>query len=393
MKKAITFLIIFLVVLVGFLIALNVPSVKTQVAKLYDSLFIEEIEEYSENFVINELGISNNTYYFSKLSDENKKIYTSIANGIKSLKTNFVLQDYTIVDNDTTMKDVETSMEAFFLDHPEVFYVANEYTVSTKHTLFNDYTELTVNYTVSNTQDLNSKIDEIKTALNLYLGNVSGKEGVEAEFALHDALGKDLTYYEYQNLESVPQECHTIYGALVKKEAVCDGFSKALQILLDRKDIQNIIVLGSLESESHAWNLVNLNGNWYHVDLTSNKSIKEIDKSIVLHTYLNVTTAQIEKTHVISQKENIPEATDTNLNYYVYTGDNITVANNFNTKLKQILDSNDNSLYAEFGVPGIANVPEKVVDFLSRNRYNEYISNNKIVYYSLMDSFVLVKNK
>lgn len=393
MKKGITFLIIFLVVLVTFLILLNVPSVKTQFAKFYDSLFVEEIEEYNENFVINELGISNNTYFYSKLSEENKKIYTSIANGIKNLKTSFVLQDYTIIDNDTTMKDVEKSMEAFFLDHPEVFYVENEYTVSTKHTLFNDYTELALKYTVSGHNDLENKIAEIKNEMNIYLDGVKDKSGVDAEIALHDMLGKDLTYYEYSDLDSVPQECHTIYGALVKKEAVCDGFAKALQVLLDRKNIQNIIVLGSLEKESHAWNLVNLEDSWYHVDLTSNKSIKEIDKSIVLHTYLNVTTSQIEKTHVIDNKEDIPEAKETKYNYFAYTGKNITVADNFNIKLKQILDKNTDSLIAEFGTPNISSVPEKVVDFLSRNRYNEYISNNKIIYYSLMDSFVLVKNK
>lgn len=393
MKKGITFLIIFLVVLVTFLILLNVPSVRLQVSKLYDSLFVEEIEEYGESFVINELGISNNTYFYSKLGDENKKIYTSIANGIKNLKTSFVLQDYNIIDNDTTMKDVEKSMEAFFLDHPEVFYVENEYTVSTKHTLFNDYTELTLKYNVSGHDDLENKIAEVENQINIYLDKVKDKSDIDAEIMLHDILGKDLTYYEYSDLESVPQQCHTIYGALSKKEAVCDGFAKTLQILLDRKNIQSILVLGSLEKESHAWNLVNLEGNWYHVDLTSDKSIKDIDKSIVLHTYLNVTTSQIEKTHVIENKEEIPEAKETKYNYFAYTGKNITVADNFNSKLKQILDKNTDNLIAEFGTLNISSVPEKVVDFLSRNRYDEYISNNKIVYYSLMDSFVLVKNK
>ena len=32
-------------------------------------------------------------------------------------------------------------------------------------------------------------------------------------------------------------------------------------------------------------------------------------------------------------------------------------------------------------------------DFLSKNKYNEYIANNKITYYNILNTYVLVKNK
>ena len=393
MKKVfITFIIFFIVF--GIIIGIfNIPFIKERLKSISNMIFIEQIEEYTDDFEINKLKVSNQSFYYNKLSDEQKRIYTCIANGVKKLDEFFLLQNYNIVDNDTTMTDIEKSMQAFFADHPEVFYVDNKYTVSTKHTFFNDYVEIYLTYSVSNLSELEVRISEIEGKIEQYLAQVSDKELFNAELVLHDLLGKNVEYYDYEDLESVPQECHTIYGAFINNKAVCDGFTKALQILLDRKNIENIIVLGNLEKESHAWNMVKLENEWYHVDLTSDKSIKDMNSSIVLHTYFNVTTEQIEKTHTIENKEIIPSAIQTKYNYYLYTGKNITVADDFNTKFKQILDENDNEYLVEFGVSGVTSVAEKMVDFLSGNRYQDYVANNKITYYSLLDSYVLVKNK
>lgn len=393
MRKGFVIFVTFLIICATVIAAFNIPFIREKLKELSNLIFVEQLQEYTNDFTINELKMKNQSFYYNNLSEENKKIYTSIANGVKNLDNKFVLNDYTIVDNDTTMQDIEKSMQAFLADHPEVFYVDNEYTVTNKRTVFNEYIEISLNYSVTSQSDLQFKINEIKSKLNEYLTRVQDKIGFEAELELHDLLGQNVEYNEYVDLESVPQEAHTIYGAFVERKAVCDGFAKALQLLLDRKNIENIIVLGNLENESHAWNMVKLDNEWYHLDLTSNKSIKDINTMIVLHTYFNLTTKQIEKTHIIDNKEFVPEATQTKYNYYKYTNKNITLLDDFNTKFKQILDDNYNQYIVEFGVSDINNVAEKMVDFLSRNRYQEYISNNKITYYSLLDSYVLAKNK
>ena len=46
----------------------------------------------------------------------------------------------------------------------------------------------------------------------------------------------------------------------------------------------------------------------------------------------------------------------------------------------------------EFYAPNISSVPDKIVDTLSRNRYTEYIINNKINYYTMEDVYVIMKN-
>lgn len=56
------------------------------------------------------------------------------------------------------------------------------------------------------------------------------------------------------------------YGAIVNKDAVCVGYAHAYMELLSRCGIKSVMV--SSESMNHAWNLVLIRGNWYHVDVT-----------------------------------------------------------------------------------------------------------------------------
>ena len=394
MKKLITAIVIVLVLFASFLVAYNkIPAFKSFIDKIIDSMLTKELEPYSDEFEINKLKVKNQSFYYNTLTDQQKCIYTAIANGVKNYERSFTLQNYIVIDNETSMKDIETTMKAFFADHPEVFYVDNKYTISTKKTIFKTYIDLEITYSSRSETEIKKEIDELDEKINGYLKNVETKNGVEAEIALHDAIGTDVVYYTYKALNNIPLSPHTIYGVFIDKEAVCDGFAKAMQILLDRKNIENILVLGNIDDESHAWNLVKLDNDWYHLDLTSNKSIKNVDPKLILHTYFNVTKGDIAKTHDFENESILPNADNDKYNYYVYTGKYISTFDNFNTKLKKLIENNENSNLLEFGTDGISSVPEKMVTFLSQNKYNEYVSNNKITYYTILDTYILMKNK
>lgn len=62
-------------------------------------------------------------------------------------------------------------------------------------------------------------------------------------------------------------ELHTAYSALVKKQAVCDGYATAYQyIMRDLLGIPCLVVINS--DRSHVWNMVKIDGKYYHVDVT-----------------------------------------------------------------------------------------------------------------------------
>ncbi len=61
------------------------------------------------------------------------------------------------------------------------------------------------------------------------------------------------------------------YGALVKGKAVCQGVACAFKLLCDQVDIPSLVVIGTVMKknlERHAWNIVRIDGQFYHVDCT-----------------------------------------------------------------------------------------------------------------------------
>jgi hypothetical protein len=59
----------------------------------------------------------------------------------------------------------------------------------------------------------------------------------------------------------------TAYGAFVRDRAVGEGFAMAFKALTDELGLGNRIVLGYLDGLIHAWNIVNIYGEYYHIDV------------------------------------------------------------------------------------------------------------------------------
>jgi len=59
----------------------------------------------------------------------------------------------------------------------------------------------------------------------------------------------------------------TAFGALVHGMAVGEGFAMAFQAIADELGLYSHIVLGYFEGRVHAWNIVLLYGDFYHVDV------------------------------------------------------------------------------------------------------------------------------
>lgn len=401
MKKKVISLFIILFSILAVVIITRNPKVANQIIisteDIYDNISgkNEEITDV-KGININELEIKNSSYYYEKLTDEQKKIYKAVAVAIKNLDSNAKIKEYNFTDDNTTMKDVKAAINNLFLDRPEVFYVSNDYTVSTIELLNSKRIEIDLKYLVKDKNDLNKKITEIKNVIDPIINDAKNMDKFDAELYIHDKICEMCTYYKYSNIEAVPEECHTIYGCLVNKQAVCDGLSKSLQIMLDKVEIDNILVTGNLQNQAHAWIMVKLDDNWYHMDITSNKSVRnESGKEEIIHSYFNITSERIKKTNSIDIEEQLPEASATEYNYYLKTDKYISLTDNFSYKLKNILKNNQNSRLAEFAAdPRLSTVPEKMSYVLQDSNYSEYVNKalNRFNYYNVLNSYIILKN-
>ena len=396
MKKVlIVFCVCFVIALLAFYLWSNPDlgeSIGNSITNFFDNLIEGKYVEYDSNLKINDLSVTNNDFYFKTLTEDQKKMYTAVALAVKNMEQVAKVKGYVNNVDDDIVKDASVAMEAFFADHPEAFYVNIEYEVFTVKSVFGKDIEIKVKYTSDDKSVIKEQINTLKQKVDSIISSLSATTDIEKEIELHDKLCESIEYYSYTDIKSIPVDKHSAYGALIKNSAVCDGISKAMQILLDRCGIDNILVIGKID-EAHAWNLVKLDGEWYNLDLTSDKSIKS-DAKYVIHSYFNITTLEIEKTHTIENKEVLPLAIDKSYNYYVYKDLCIKKTDNFSNKLKSIVDNNKNPKILEFSVEdGISDVPDKLITTLQKNNDTEYLTENltKISYYNILNSYIIRK--
>ena len=119
---------------------------------------------------------------------------------------------------------------------------------------------------------------------------------------LHDYL---ITHVRYAN-DTEDLDADTVYGALVNGRARCEGYSGAYGLLLKLAGMENFEVLylaqDTQEEAGHIWNMVQVNGNYYHVDAT-NDAFNEKDPypaNYVSYDYFLRTTQDYTKNFPIN---------------------------------------------------------------------------------------------
>lgn len=220
-----------------------------------------------------------------------------------------------------------------------------------------DYRQM---YLDNDTGDLTDKdldaFNEAVKVYNLYLK--SCENDFKKVVAAHNYIINNCIY----NLEGIDDDTLTdddfsAYGVFVKGLAVCEGYAKAFEMLMDIADIDCIMVTGTIGEEDipHAWNMVKLEDSWYHVDVTYDDPYPETKE--IIYVYLNVTDEIIEKDHKWN-KNNTPEALN---NKYDYVKINKLSYGEKEEIIKLIQDCNlNNKTYTSFIWNGTDEIDETV---------------------------------
>lgn len=230
---------------------------------------------------------------------------------------------------------VESSVDVskFAKTPDEVFAVLNQVLREHPESKFY-YDKATVNYVeesgFAKTLKLNYRydlltIEAMRTALNTKIKEIVQTETLsvmssfEKELALHDYVVTH-TVYEIDNLNnnSLPHLAYTGYGVLVNGSGVCEGYAQAMQLLLNEVGIECRMVIGEGHGESHAWNMVKIEGEYYHLDTTWDDPIPD-GGDRVNYAYFNLPDRLMGKDHVWKIAD-YPACTDLAQNYYYQNG-------------------------------------------------------------------------
>ena len=146
-----------------------------------------------------------------------------------------------------------------------------------------------------------------------------------------------------------------------------------------------------LDGNPHAWNLVNIDGDWYHVDLTSSRSIVE-ETGIITHAYFNLSDERMLKNASFDNPELLPKANTLDYNYYIYNDYVVYSNDSINSKLSNIYKDFENKNYIEFYLEG--NVGETISSILVALRRidNSFLNGSKMYYYNIENAIIIPKN-
>lgn len=235
-------------------------------------------------------------------------------------------------------QDIDKIFQCVMVDHPEIFYTTGyTYTKYTRgeQTIGIDFAG---NYEITK-EEAAERAEAIRTVAEQWLAEIptelSAYEKVKAVYEkIIFSTEYDLNAADNQNIASV-----FLGGA-----SVCQGYAKATQYLLNRLGVLCTLVQGTVDTgEAHAWNLVQVDGDYYYVDTTWGDASYRMEDgsegsnlSEINYDYLCVTTQDLLRTHRIEGVVPMPECTATAANYYVQEGTYVTTYDP--EQLQQIFD-------------------------------------------------------
>ncbi len=248
------------------------------------------------------------TYFeLSQLNERGEKLYDAIYKAAMQCEKTATV--YEIYQPD----EIQKVLNAVRADHPELFWLESGFEYRTETMSYNEKTTVTLTgYGDWSERMLSKQTQEVEAvALGILREAMTYETDYERAVFVHDYL-VNMTTYSFES-----DERYSIYGCLVDRACVCAGYAKTYQYLLQRLGISCGYTVGEANGGSHAWNFVELDGAYYWVDVTWDDPISETPE--LLHRYCFVTTEMLERTHTISDEENlfIPVCDTMDCNFYV----------------------------------------------------------------------------
>ena len=202
-------------------------------------------------------------YFKNQLNAEQQVLYNSF---IYAYENKFTKINY-FTDIVDIQPDLDIAIQSLCADNP--FFDWN-YNYTLNYDFINDSFEINLSHLINNDFDFKVKAyDKAKSIVSNIPNNLSDYETIKY---IYDLVSKNVTYVE--NLDYyTSNNPHYIYDALFEGETQCSGFADTVTMLCNLVDINTITIIGDTLT-SHAWNLIELEGEYYHCDPTNDSSLK-----------------------------------------------------------------------------------------------------------------------
>lgn len=223
-------------------------------------------------------------YYYNRLSKAGQNAYHAMLNGLQNLAPSFQVP----LLSGKELADIYFCLR---MDHPEIFY-----SVHFKYKYYQDSgnAELIPEYLFEKKKILDHQ-KAMKARVEKLVRPAKDLKQPDKLLYVHDFICKSVHYDKLKKAYS-----HEIIGPLGQGVGVCEGIAKSFKILCDALGIWCVIAICDNNPEKgikyrHTWNIVKLNGTYYHIDATFDNSLGAPDE--IRYDYFMLSDKQIFRDH------------------------------------------------------------------------------------------------
>lgn len=199
-----------------------------------------------------------------------------------------------------------------------------------------------------------SNLNQCRGIADTLKKQTEGMSDYDKELYVYDYLTDTIEY------DDTTAYCGSAYGALIEGRAKCSGISMAFKYICDEMDMP-CVVLFSLEDDvdtGHAWNVVQIDGEWHDVDVTadigtgagSNDGYRYYGAFNVPRTW--ITDAGNPVSSYYTKYFSTPESTSYDEDYHVLNGEFAAAGSDYAAQYRDgitsAFESGDTVVYLQF---------------------------------------------
>ena len=252
--------------------------------------------------------VSSDRYVYNTLDKAQQRVYDKMLDAIMNMEESVRLPT-------KDKSDVKLCYNAICADYGEIFWVDacsySELSLFGKPSAVSFTVEYA--YTPEEVADHQARMQPV---IDEYLERLAACESdYEKTEVLFRMLLREVDY------DMNAENNQNILSVFLGKKTVCQGYACATQYLLHQAGIPCVIVSGTAQGQPHAWNMVQLDGDYYYLDVTwGNADFRGENEHVgsgINYGYLNLTSDELFRSHQPQVDFPLSECDSTEDNYYV----------------------------------------------------------------------------
>ena len=311
-------------------------------------------------------------YYYHQLNKQEQAIYKAFYKGVMSHQEIIPIP----VRGEFSQESFERIFMAMTRDNPLIYFL-NQSACSTASDMF-EHIAICPQYffTKEKVKEYNRKIEKVVNELAGQLHLLECND-YEKELRVHNWICRNIEYdYEGADKDKVSRviASHNILGVFAHHKAQYEGIAKAVKVLLNAVDVKCIVVTGdSIKSGQcvpHAWNIVDIDGEPYQLDVTWDIGATGQNKQSMVYDYFNLTDELMNQDH--KADSSLPVCRSKKANYYVQRGYSFQMRHRLMAYIDRLIEKNER-IY-EFRAEGRLNkvaIEKEVADHIVQKLHEQ----------------------